>query len=137
MRENPPAVTCVWRASGISFDAVGFLVRRHELKPDLVWKSGEEDIIGKRHETSGFNVTVAEGPAVDKTVGVLRMVPWLHEAIREAERMGAASLLDFGIMMPVTSPYLEVALPIETLGTLYALKAEIVFSVYPCSTDEE
>jgi hypothetical protein len=130
-------VTCVWRASGGSFDAVGFLARRPELKPDLVWKCGEADMIGKRHQTSGFNVAVAEDSEVGKTVGLLRMVPWLQDAIKDAERMGVSNLLDFGIMMPVAAPYLEMTLPIEALGFLYALGTETVFSVYPCSMNDE
>ena len=87
----------VIRVYGVEFDPDGF-AREHRLAPDISWRAGQPDLVGRLHDHSGFNLTVAAEPSVAQSVGKAR--EWiLHNklALQTLESWGGTAVLDVAL----------------------------------------
>lgn len=89
----------VIRVSGVEFDPDGF-AQEHGLAPDISWRAGQPDPVGRMHPHSGFNLTIADEPSLAQSVAKVRQ--WVHEnklALRTLETWGGTAVLDVALIV--------------------------------------
>jgi hypothetical protein len=131
----------LWRAGSSAFDVDAFLREFPALQAEAeVWREGEPYRRGRRvHDTSGFNLTVADTDAFDAAMEQAQRFFSEHlDAVQALRSRGVASVLDFAIMVGTDRHYIRsVHLSVAQLRWLADLGIALEVTAYPCSTDAE
>jgi len=138
MTHRPGMRLAVVRVSGAEFDSQGFATR-FGFRPDLVWRAGEPDGVGRVRQTSGFKLTIAD--EASSTALVRRVCEWVNAnraAFRAVESAGATAEIDVGLSVGASSQFFaavtwapsELRLPAEC-------GVGLCFSAYPGSGETE
>jgi hypothetical protein len=128
----------VLRVSGAEFDPNDF-AKRFGLSPDIVWRAGVPDRVGRVREKSGFNLTIADeasGAAL-----VRRVCDWIETnktAVRAVEGSGAAAVIDAGLSVGGSSQFTaSVTWARSELALLAECGVDLCISAYPTNEEEE
>lgn len=121
----------VLRLYGEQLDVDACLTWLPASKVAQAWRKGESRR-GKRSETSGCNVVLAEGMARESVVqGAARAFSELAEPISELVRSGAEALADFGLYVEIGGEPFPLSLPPEVMALFARAGVIIGVSAYP------
>jgi|SRR5665213_3166269 len=127
----------VIRVSGIEFNPEDF-AKRYRLEPDISWRAGEPDPVGRVRSHSGFNLTIANEPSVAQLIATIRL--WVQSkqlALQALESLGGAAVLDVGVTVGTADQFTSsVEFPASDLSLFAESKLALCLSAYP-SQDEE
>ena len=131
-------IVVVCRAAARQFDVDGFLARHPELRPESVWRTGEQRSPRRVNDTSGFNVSLAEADRFAEALARTReALDRLSPALKDLKAHDLEVEVDFGLMVG--------AEPAFTLGAQFAPEVlawfsdrglTLIVSAYPCSDEE-
>ncbi len=127
--------SAVFRATGATFDAVGFAAA-HQLVCDAVWRKGEVHRGGRAATTSGFNTLVAE--ANTQTELVAACAAWLQERqsmVVALAGSGAEASMDMALFVSRDHPAMSVTLSRALLGLCVQLGVALEVSAYATSDE--
>jgi hypothetical protein len=127
----------VLRVSGTEFDPEGF-AKRFGLSPDIVWRAGVPDRVGRVRAKSGFNLTIADedsGAAL-----VRRVCEWIETnkmAVRAVEGSGGAAVIDAGLSVGASGQFTaSVTWARSELALLAECGVALCVSAYPAGGEE-
>ena len=128
----------VLRVSGTEFDPDGF-VKRFGFSPDIVWRAGVPDRVGRVRAESGFNLTIADEPSGAALVRhVCEWVETNKMALRSLEESGAAAEIDVGLSVGASGRFTaSVRFRRSDLALLAECGLNLCFSAYPTSEEQE
>ena len=126
----------VIRVYGAGFDADGF-AQEHGLAPDISWRAGQPDPVGRLHDHSGFNLTVAHEPSVALSVAKLRH--WVQDnklALQTLESWGGPAVLDVTLTVDTSDESTSsVAFSESDLALFVESNLALCVSAFPAQDD--
>jgi hypothetical protein len=129
----------VCRAMAAHFDAEDFLKRHPRLEPDTVWKKGERESAKRGGDTSGFNLTLAEGENFEEVLARTRQaVEQWAPALRELAGLHVEAVIDFGMAVGDEKHFTQrILFSPEVLRWFAERSLTLVVSAYPSFDEEE
>ena len=126
----------VIRVYGAEFDPDGF-AKEHRLAPEISWRAGQPDPVGRLHDHSGFNLTVADEPSVAQSVAKLRH--WVQDnklALQTLESWGGTAVLDVALTVGTADESTSsVAFSESDLVLFVESNLALCVSAYPAQDD--
>ena len=101
---NPSCVAVV-RISGAKFDVDRF-VKNYAIRPDISWRGGVSDSVGRVHSNSGFNLTIADASSTDTLVS--QITSWIQQnedALMSLGTEGASGIVDIGLTVGTSDQF--------------------------------
>ena len=95
----------VLRVSGADFDPDAY-VKRHGFTPDIIWRAGEPDRLGRVRSKSGFNLSI--GDAVSAAALVKQVRGWVEDnmsALLALGGLGGVAVIDVGLTVGTSDPF--------------------------------
>lgn len=126
----------VIRVYGAEFDPDGF-AQQHGLAPDVSWRTGQPDPVGRVHPHAGFNLTIADEPSVAQSV--VRVRQWVVQnklALRTLETWGGTAVLDVALIVDGSDQTTSsVAFSESDLALFVETNLALCVSAYPAQDD--
>jgi hypothetical protein len=101
---NPSCVAVV-RISGAKFDVDRF-VKKYAIRPDISWRGGVSDSVGRVRSNSGFNLTIADASSTDTLVS--QITSWIQQnedALMSLGTEGASRIVDIGLTVGTSDQF--------------------------------
>ena len=128
----------VLRVSGADFDPDPY-VKRHGFTPDIIWRAGEPDRLGRARSESGFNLSI--GDAVSAAALVKQVRGWVEDnmsALLALGGLGGVAVIDVGLTVGTSDQFTaSVTLTPADLALLAKAGVELSVSAYPATEETE
>ncbi|MDC0713002.1 hypothetical protein POL68_31360 [Stigmatella sp. ncwal1] len=132
-------IWAIFRTSAAQFNVDSFLKRHPALQPDAVWREGERETAKRTSDTSGFNVSLAEGENFEEVLAQTRhAAERLEPALQELAGLNIEVEIDFGMTVGEEKSFAPSArFPPEALAWFSERGLMLVVSAYPSSDEDE
>jgi len=128
----------VLRVSGADLDPDAY-VKRHGFTPDIIWRAGEPDRLGRVRSKSGFNLSI--GDAVSAAALVKQVRGWVEDnmsALLALGGLGGVAVIDVGLTVGTSDQFTaSVTLTPADLALLAKAGVELSVSAYPATEETE
>ncbi len=126
----------VIRVSGVEFDPDGF-ADKHGFAPDVSWRAGQPDPVGRVHPHSGFNLTIADEASLAQSVAKVRKWVVQHKlALQTLETWGGTAVLDLALIVDGSDQSTSsVAFSESDLALFVESNLALCVSAYPAQDD--
>src|SRR5687767_5382255 len=98
-------LVAVIRFTGLNFDPAKY-AREYRFTPEIVWRSGDPDQVGRVRQESGFNLTIADA---DSSAELVRQVRgWIQHnrsALLASGEAGGAAAIDVGLTVGTSDQF--------------------------------
>ena len=127
----------VVRIAGAQFDPAEY-ARQYGFTPDIMWRSGEPDLMGRIHRESGFNLTIADADSANQLVRQVHdWVETHRSALQALSVSGGTAVIDVGLTVGTPTQFIAgVVFGRSDLKLLAEAGVELSVSAYPSSEDE-
>ena len=127
----------IWRVMELDFDAEEFLQEHHVENIENIFIQGEERLLGKVNEKSGFNVLVSGNlNSKENTIEILNFVTKNEKAFLYLQQQGISSSFDIGCTVGSSDQYTKsISFNSSLLGLLSKYNIDLEFSAYPASDE--
>ena len=126
----------VIRVAGVQFDTAKY-TRQYGFTPDVVWRAGKADHVGRVHADSGFNLTIADANSAEMLVQQIRS--WFQEnksALLALNEFKGAAVIDVGLAVGTSAEFTaSVRFAGSDLRFLAETGVELSVSAYPAGDD--
>jgi hypothetical protein len=127
-------IVAVLRISGDKFDVDRF-VQNYAITPDISWRDGVSDSVGRVRSNSGFNLTIADAPST-KTL-ISQITSWIQQnedALMALGTAGASGTVDIGLTVGTSEPFTSsIVLAPQELTRLSGFGLALSVSASPAS----
>ena len=126
----------VVRIAGTQFNPAEY-ARQSGFTPDIMWRSGETDLMGRIHRESGFSLTIADADSASELVRQIHDWVESHRSALEAlSASGGTAVIDVGLTVGTPAQFTAgVVFASSDLRLLAEAGVELSVSAYPASED--
>lgn len=127
----------IWRVMELDFDAKKFLENHHVKNVENIFIQGEERLLGKINEKSGFNVLVSENlNPKENTIEIQNFVTKNEKVFLYLQQQGISNLFDIACTVGSSGQYTKsISVNSNLLGLLSKYSIDLNFSAYPASDE--
>ena len=127
-------IVAVLRVSGTKFDVDRF-VQHYAITPDISWRGGVSDSVGRVRSDSGFNLTIADAPSTDMLIS--QITSWIQQnedTLMALGTAGASGIVDIGLTVGTSEQFTSsIVLAPQELALLSGFGLTLSVSAYPAS----
>jgi hypothetical protein len=128
----------ILRVSGTEFDPDIFAAR-FRFSPDIVWRAGVPDRVGRVRAKPGFNLTIADDHSAAALVR--RVCEWVETnkmALRALDESGGTAEIDVGLSVGAAGQFTaSVTWAPSELALLAGCGVNLCVSAYPAGEEDE